>query len=53
MEKIIVEMIFIVTFKDRVIVGILIECWQGFISHIISVDEVETSDKHNKKMEMT
>jgi hypothetical protein len=53
MENMIVEMIFIVTFKERVIVGSLIECWQGFISHIISVEEVATSDKHNKKMEMT
>ncbi len=52
MEKMIVEMSFIVTFSERVIVGSLIECWQGFIPHIIKVPKVETSDRDNKKMEM-
>ncbi len=46
-------MSFIVTFSESVIVGSLIECWQGFIPHIIKVHKVDTSDKDNKKIEMT
>ncbi len=48
-----VDMSFIVTFSERVIIGSLIECWQGFIPHIIKVHKVDTSDRDSKNMEMT
>ena len=53
MLKMMVDMSFIVTFKERVIAGILTYSWQGFIPHIIKVHKVDTSDTDSKKIEMT